>query len=358
MDSHKRALAEITSPYRLLQVFWIAVQYPDYEWDIVLRYIDGKMETLERMKRECISSGLFTNVFFATETNKELNGWDKIKKALSLIFTCITGRRKKVFKRDIEKVVGEFNYDLVLVEPSFALFSCEIMYFGKDIDVRILEDGAWDYTFNNFEYDRFTMLVGRIFYYLGIYNFAGFKFFKLNKYCIKYATDPDNVIERNFKEIRPLFCENEYSDKYNHLLEKVYTIKHIDCDAVLFTNGIVENNDELYKQKALEWVEQNYKGKKILIKLHPLDNFQYESNEITCSIHYKTVPGEVLLSVFKDKPLIFMFPSTLILYLNKDKVDYKVLDYSDDYISSGFRSAFDRIIEALHVSSEQIVKIE
>ncbi len=357
MEKKKKALAEITGPYRLLQVFWIAVQYPDYEWDIVLRYIDGKTETVKKMEKQCIDSGLFSNIFLCMETNRELSFWGKVKKSIYLVLVFLFFQRDRCFKRDIEKVVGCFDYDLILTEPSFALFSCELMYFGKNHDVCLLEDGTWEYAQNIFPYGIVMRFIGRFFFLLGIYNFVGYKNFSLNKRCIKYASNPSELLEKNYKEVRMLFSENSFSTEYNSVLKKTYDISDVDYDLIVFTTDGLGNTDESFKGKVIAWLEEHYSDKKILIKPHPLDSYQYSSSKCNLVAKYKTIPGEVILSIISDTPIIFMYPSTLLMFVKKGDYDYMILDYSDDLINSVYRHSYDEFISTLSIPDNNIIKI-
>lgn len=314
-----RALGEITNPYRLLQLIWITLEYPDYEWDVVIRYMDGNPDTVHQLADYCKKSGCFKNV---VEINASgINGkiTTKIKLFLKLFIYLITFRKKQFFKKTIVDAAGSDEYQIYCAESSLSFLGSAMMNMAKDKTVFVLEDGMCDYSgYFKLPHDV-TYIIGWFLFKFGMVNYISKEYFSKNENCIKYAMNPQLLWERNYKEIKCLLDDKELLDHYREIIKKTFSVSGFDYDVVIFTDLSYSEVDYKDSELFVDWIDKTYKDKKILIKRHPRDVHIYDFNQIDISDKYKAIPGEIILDLITDEVVIFQGPSTLLMHINKDK---------------------------------------
>ena len=65
-NNKKKALAVVTGPYTLMQVFWVILFYTNYEWSVVLHRYGESKEQLLSLKEHCVRSGCFQDVYMCS----------------------------------------------------------------------------------------------------------------------------------------------------------------------------------------------------------------------------------------------------------------------------------------------------
>ncbi len=316
-DIKHRALGEITNPYRMLQLIWITLEYPNYEWDVVIRYMDGDPITVHQMAEYCRKSGCFRRVIEINASGIDGKISTKIKLFFGLFIYLITFRKKKFFKQTIIKYAGSDDYGILCAENSLSFLGSSMMNLGKEKTVFVLEDGMCDYAgYSRMPHDL-TYLIGLVLFKLGVVNFISKEYFTMNKYCIKRAFNPDLIWEKNYKDIVKLFDDDKLNVDYQNILKNTFTIVDFDYDVVVFTDLTYSEKENTDNEIFIEWIKNTYSGKKILIKKHPRDTYEYDFSDMNVDYKYKTIPGEIILSLITNEIVIFQGPSTLLMHVRK-----------------------------------------
>ena len=353
----KRAIGEITGPYRFMQLIWVVLAHPEYDWDVVVRYVDGSTEAVDDLARRCEMTGLFKNVIKCTESTLFSSTSQKIKSFLKLGFYYATFRKQKYFDNIIVKTVGSNDYQLYCPENSFSILGCAMMHQYKRTPVLILEDGSWDYTNAEQPFGVIQKVVGVVLFRLDLINCISRKNFKLNKYCIKYATNPDKLVEKNFKQIRKLYDNPKGKEKYRNMIERVYQVNDQDCKAIIF-GGITtsrKNNEDI--DLFMKWVGREYSGEKVLVKTHPQDTYDYKSDNVDLVILNKMLPGELFFNVLSENTdIIFMSTTTLMMSIPQGR-KIKVIHFDPGIMYTAYQNDFEEGISISSTDNIDIVEI-
>ena len=129
------------------------------------------------------------------------------------------------------------------------------------------------------------------------------------------------MIYRDYKNIRQLF-DFTYTDEalFQKIVKKVYhQISEYDfeqIDAVVFTNRLSDFCEDAgpYIEKFQNYINGRYKN--ILLKRHPRDETKYMFDEqIRVQEIDNSIPAEVILPYIKGKEVVFMFASSILLYM-------------------------------------------
>ena len=339
----KKALAELTGPYRFMQLIWIILSHPQYEWDVMIRYVDGRKETVEALAEKCRASGLFRNIYSTTESGLSDSSGKKMGRMLEVIWYLVTFRRKKYMKRVIERGVGRSDYDLFCAENSFSFFGSAMMNQSKIVPTILLEDGIWEYTDVITPFGFLTTLVGRFLFWIGIVNFITKKNFKWNRYCYKYASMPDRLLEKDFRSVKKLYANDAVMQKYKKVISRLYQIDEDHYDAMLFTSVSVSKTKYEDNRRFSAWVERTYQDRRVLLKEHPTDDFSYALKGIDTERKYKVVPGELVAQTAGNADIVFMFPSTLMLALLEGQEVY-VIHFDPEIMYPRYQHDYDEMM--------------
>ena len=359
----KRAIGEITGPYRFMQLLWVVLAHPEYDWDVVVRYVDGSAEAVDDLAKRCEMSGLFKNVYKCMESTLFASTSQKIKSFMKLGFYYATFRKQKYFDKLIIDTIGTNDYQLYCAENTASMFGCALIRQHKHAPVLLLEDGNWEYG----NWDGITMdygnsfvmkLVGSVFFKLGIVNFMFKHNFKLNKYCIKYATRPGRLIEKNFREVRELYRNPKGLEKYRKIVSKIYDIKDLNCDVIVFGSITASNEKDEDILLFMKWLEEEYAGKKVIMKTHPLDVFDYKSDKVDLEVMNKMVPGELFFSVINDDAeMVFTAITTMMMSIPEEK-RIRVIHFDPDMMFNTYESSFKEGLKLSSTDKIDIVEIK
>ncbi len=359
----KRAIGEITGPYRFMQLIWIVLAHPEYDWDVVVRYVDGTTEAVDDLAKRCEMSGLFKNVIKCTESTLFSSSAQKIKAFLKMGFYFATFRMQKYYDKVIIDTVGSNDYQLYCVDNTASIFGCSFIKQYKHAHIILLEDGNWEYgnwEYVSGDYDKSFIMkfVGYVFFKLGIVNFMFKKNFILNKYCIKYATRPEKLVEKNFKEVRKLYNNPKGMSIYRKVLSRIYEIKNINCDAILFGSVTASRTKDEDIHLFMEWVEKEYSGRKVIMKTHPLDTYEYKSNKVDLEIINKMIPGELFLKVLNDDTdIVFMSLTTIMMSIPAER-RIRITHFDPDIMFNTYEKSFREGIRLSSTDNIDIVELK
>lgn len=345
LPRNQRTLVVLTSPYILSQMLWFkSVDKTDDEWDVVVLK-HGSEENQLKTAEQCRQSGVFDNVWIENRTLIEDSLIKQGMHFACLFFNCLFGRKKHFCKKYINHIVGDVDkYDRFLICHDFNLLSGCIMNLSEVGKIYLFEDGLLDYLdVHRKPKCSITSIACWLISKMGYMNYYDMKTkkfpFKLDKKCIKFATFPGKLAYRDYYGIKPLFeYESEAQrEKYAALSKATFT-PNIELDfegaeVVYFTepfyNPFTKLDDvcQAYEQ-VHAYLKENFSDKKIFIKKHPRDYFDYDWNDLDLVIKYENVPAELFLSIMKtenvEKLIICNF-STFLLSCIKQGVDSTVL---------------------------------
>lgn len=337
-----RTLVILTSPYILSQMLWYkSVDRTNDEWDvIVLKHGDDVAQ--EKTADQCRASGIFTNVWIEKRTLIEEGIVKQGLRFAKLFFNWLFGRKKRFCKKYIDHIVGDVDkYDRFLICHDFNLLSGCIMNLSEVGKIYLFEDGLLDYLDVRRKPERSITsiacwLISKM-GYMNYYDMKTKKFpFKLDKKCIKLAAFPGKLTYRDYYGIKPLFeYENDAQrEKYATLSKATFTpdieLDFEGAEVVYFTEPFynpfttLEDVHQAYEQ-VHTYFKENFSGKKIFIKKHPRDLFDYGWDDLDLVIKYENVPAELFLSVLKAEKLVICNFSTFLLSCIKQGVDSTVL---------------------------------
>ena len=342
----------------MMQAIWLTLLHPEYSWSVVLlRYGKNKNNVLN-MKKACELSGRFEKIHVVISDIKYFGKLKLIVIFIKMFIYYLFGKRKKFCKKLIESSIGEFDYDLICISSSYSVFEGAAMNFADEIPTVMLQEGLVEYIHPKTQYDLLTRIGGILLFKMKYMNLLAHTNFYYNKYCTKYATNPERLIDKSYREVKKIFDESfvDFHD-FETVLKKMYDIEELDFDLIIFSSisqSICENND---MNNLREWLNNHYNGKKILIKKHPQDTYLYKWNELDITCKYQDVPGELLIRLAKNIKLIFAFPSTLLFsVIYEQGYDYSILKYCSG-MTTAYQSNFKQLIETLQIKGDTIIEL-
>ncbi len=316
----------IYNPHNLLEFIWYACTYAkDTRWD-ALCLPSGHMG--EYMSEYCRKSGMFDHVYASDKNYSQAGMKEQLGAFASMFGHFLVGRRAAYCKKTLNRYVEDIDrYDELVVLNDIGLVGGLMIGLGKKKEVVILEDGVGDYVEKKNKRLLKHLLSGRewrgwLLANMGYSNSEHNYPLATSKYALKFNSKPEKMKYRKYKSIEKLFdFENTDVDRYNRIVEQVYSeidLKKIeDADAIVFTNNISDFTaaPEPYVGAFTEYM--NAHSSAIMIKKHPRDCSDYpfgaDQSVYELSPQY---PAEVILPFIKGKQIYFMFPSSVLLYMD------------------------------------------
>ena len=352
----KKALAEITHPYKFIQLVWVVLSYPEHEWDVLIRYADGQSEIVRELADLCRKTGLFHDVREMNRSGLGASSFSKMKEMAKVLFYVFTFRREKYCRKLIAQEFGDTKYQLFCAETSFSFFGCAMMNQSRKIPTILLEDGSWEYADVRTYFGMADRIAGTILFRLKVVNFITKKNFYWNRYCLKYATRPELLIEKDFRKVRRLFSNKELMVRFNAVMKDIYRLEELDYDVVAFTSVSLSPGKYSDNQLFKEWMEKRYAGKRILYKNHPMDSSDYSGGSENADCKYKMVPGELLIRLIGGAEVVFMFPSTMMLSFPKDR-KIKAVHFNPKIMIPEYQQGFEETLRMCKRCEIQTVEI-
>lgn len=337
----RKGLVIIYDPHALMQ-FLQFYSMEDYkaEWDaLCLPKEDGE----EVMHSYCEKTGIFKNIYIGESEYKNLSLANKLKLFIPMVLYSVTGQRKRYCKKTLDRYVSNIDdYNILVANTETGFVSGMLASFGGEKTVVYFEDGIGDYFINRKRWQSYyrrgsfenfqCVLMAR----LGYFG-KGFTYLKPTKDAIKYCSVKEEVLYRNYREIRQFSLDASAQVRFRNLLSRVYPelgkIKIDDKTAVAFTDPIEIDCDD-WKEYAEKFVDiLCQKHSKILLKCHPresLDKYIFPTN-VSVEMVPKDIPAELLLPYLNKNDCYFMFVSSILL--NMKPYDLNINIVFSEYIN-------------------------
>ena len=235
--------------------------------------------------------------------------------------------------------IGSYDYYVANTESGF--MTGLLASFAKEKTTIYFEDGSADYwivrkknasIFKKWSFLNFQCVMMAKLGYFG----KGYVHFEPTKYCIKYASVPNELSYNYYKQIVKFELDSNQNETLIKLLERVYPeLKKYenvsqDCKLV-FTIPLTSDNPyrEQYIKKFQSYIETN--ADEIYLKKHPRDNYKYHfSDNVVFHEISQDIPAELLFSYFRGRKCFMMEPDSLLLSMSAYDIFIEVL-YDDDY---------------------------
>ncbi len=345
----QRGLMIIYDPHALMQFlqFYCMGDY-EAEWDaLCLPKENGE----EEMHLYCKQVGIFRNIYIGKTEYQNLSVRAKFKLFIPMVLYGISGQRKKYCTYTLNKYIENVNnYNILAANTESGFISGMIASFGKEKTVIFFEDGIADYIFyrnrwkSNYRANSFENLQSVLMARLGYFG-KGYTYLKPTKETIKYCSAREELLYKNYKEVREFSMDSTALKKFKELSDRVYhglENFHIDDQtAIVFTDAVENDYDlnwEEYVDKFIKVICQ--KHDKILLKCHPRENVEKYSfpNNVTVEMIPRDIPAELILPYLHKNDCYFMMPDSILI--NMQSYDLKIHIVHSEYIQEGIKQKY------------------
>lgn len=337
-----KGLAIIYDPHNLYQFVWYYCNKgKQKKWDALCLPNGYKGEYMHTF---CEHAEIFSKVYKYDTDFSNMGNFKKLATFMSMFGHFIIGQRKRFCKKLINSYVRLDDYDEIVVIADVGVVSGACVALGQEKKVIILEDGIGDYGERPkfISKEKFTSLYfwqGFIMAHMG-YCSPGWFELKTDKYCIKYASQPDKMKYVNYKEIRLLYDRKTVNiELFDSIIKKIYpAICNINfdlIDTVLLTRPLDDfvDDTEKYIQRIEHYINENCKS--VLIKRHPRESIKYQFNkEVAVQEIDNSVPAEVMLPYLVGKKILLITTSAIMLYLKSYDLNCQVIMFEGMYEES------------------------
>ncbi len=361
-----RGLVVIYDPHALMQFlqFYCMEDY-EAEWDVLcLPKEDGK----EEMSLYCEQTGIFKKIYKGESEYKNLPILKKIKLFVPMVLSSITGRRKNYCKKTLNQYVGNIDrYEILVANTEMGFISGMLASFGKEKTVVYFEDGSGDYMFYRKRwksiypiksFDNFQSIFMARLGYFG----KGYTYLKPTRDAVKYCSVIEELLYRNYKEIRQFSMDNVMQKKFTELLDKIYPqLSSLTIDeqtAIAFTDP-VEFDCEDWKGYVDEFIKEICKRHtKVMLKCHPREDVSKYSfpENVKLEIVPRDIPAEVILPYLNKNDCYFMFPNSILVNIKLYDVKICVLYSEDIYKQINKKYFFFNDIDGVRAFCERFIK--
>lgn len=361
-----RGLAVIYDPHALMQFlqFYCMGDY-EAEWDaLCLPKEDGK----EEMYSYCKQTGIFKKIYKGESEYKNLSIAQKLKLFIPMVLFYIMGQRKKYCKKTLNQYVENINrYEILVANTEMGFISGMLASFGKEKTVIYFEDGAGDYMFYRrrwksiYRIGSFENFQSIFMARMGYFG-KGYTYLKPTRDTIKYCSVMDELLYKNYKEIRQFSMDTAMQKKFTELLDKVYpqlaNLKIDEETAIAFTDPVeLDCEDwEGYVEKFIKELCRTHT--KVLLKCHPREDVEkyFFAESVKMEVIPRDIPAEVILPYLNKNDCYFMFPNSILI--NIKLYDVKIYVLYSEYIYRQLRKKtfFFNSIESTREFCDRFVK--
>ncbi len=323
----EKGLLVIYSPQHLIQFIWYYCTCgQNKKWD-ALCLPNGF--SAQNIKQYCENTGIFETVFFDKTYYLQASLKQRAATFAKMLGASCTGRKVQYIKKFLRGYINPDDYDEINVLSDFGIISGAFTALSDTKRVVVMEDGMADYnerTFRNI-YRRPINPInaeGFLLAALGYANVAYFYPMKASKNCIKYASRPERMQYRDYREIRTLYDFGKTDmPLYHRILANTYAdiadeslFQKADC--IVFTTPFEDYTEhpEPYVEQIQNHIATNCRS--ILLKKHPRDKTAYCFEGCDCYEIPQTVPSEALFSYLQGKQLFFADTSSILLNIEKN----------------------------------------
>ena len=332
-----KAIALLYSPKSIYDFIWYYSTYgKKFEWTAICGWYGVSNASLELCKK----TGIFEDVIWVEQRYDTLNTASKIKEFLKMFWYYITGRKSKYCDDVIRNCIGDIEYERAVVWNSHSILFGAVISKSKEKDIVILEDGTADYIKKDLKYllhnlTNINEIVGFMMAKMDYANpMMGYSM-KSFKNCIKFNGQPERVPCDRYKEVRLLGDKTETDlELYEDVVYKTFNIERekMSGDVIIFTAPLYEqlaNSDDCIC-RVEEFINEKYKGKKVILKKHPRDTIKYTFKEVAEIVEVEhNIPGEVLLSYLEVKDVYFFWTCSLLFTGDRVLENAKVFFFKD-----------------------------
>lgn len=318
-----KGLAIIYDPHNLYQFMWYYCNRgKGKEWDALCLPNGYKGEYMHTF---CEKAEIFSKIYKYDTDFSNMKIFKKLKMIMSMFMFFMIGKRKCFCRKLINSYVNIDDYNEIVVIADVGVVSGACVALGNEKEVIILEDGISDYG-NRPRWipkEKMKSPYNWQGFFLAAMGYCSPGWFRLeaDKYCIKYSSQPDKMLYRNYKEIRQLYMqEGTDEDLFDQIIKRIYPaiegINFEKAEVILFTRSLKDfvDDDTKYKKRIENYVNTHYKN--VLLKRHPREQGEYCFKEgIECVEIDNSVPAEVLLPHLKGKDIILITTSAIMLYM-------------------------------------------
>lgn len=322
----KKGLAVIYDPHNVYQFLWYYCTYgKDIEWRALCLPNSYKGEYLSE---PCRKLGIFKKIYRDTHQFDSMPVIKRLFLFMKMVLYALIGQQKLFSKHFIKKFIGEYDFDIAVVLTDVGFVSGLFLTLAPEKEIVILEDGMGDYEARKYgnilkRYKNLFELQGFCLSVLGYSNVGHYYPLRTTKNCIKYCSHPDKMLYKNYKEMKVLFdMEKTDVSAFKKYLEIIYPNlnEYFEkrAEVILLTTPINDyiSDEKPYVTRIQEYINNNYKGKTVLIKKHPRDIINYSfSKDVTVKEITNSIPAEVLLPYIEDMEILFCDHSSTNLYL-------------------------------------------
>lgn len=331
-----KGLAVIYDPHNLYQFVWYYCNKGNKkEWDALCLPNGYKGEY---MHTYCEASGIFQNIYKDETDFSMLPLRKKLNTFIQMVGYFLIGRRTTYCKKLINQFVNVDDYDDFVVIADVGIVSGACIALGKEKNVVILEDGINDYG----ERPRFIAKNKRKSLYawqgflLSLMGYCSPGWYRLrtDKECIKYCSQPEKMIYKEYREIRTLYS-NKGTDieLFDEIIKKIYpklsNYNFNKFEAVIMTRPLNDfvNDQDKYIKRLESYIKD--KNKSILVKKHPREQYNYLfQNAIEID---NSIPAEAILPYLKSKEIIVITTSSILLYFKSFGLSCEVVLFKGMY---------------------------
>lgn len=329
MKTAKKALAIVAGPYRFYQVVWLYTQFTELEWNILLLPYGKGEGVVNNLYSKSEKLGIFNQIYISKMIGQDSDMLSQIWMMLKMCWYYVCGKKKELMRRIIFSQTNQDDFDVFFIGCEYSIIEGAVIGLADEKKVYIFEEGLGDYLPRK-KYPTFSIkeIISYIVSKMGY--FSPYTFFEMQNLslCVKYASLPELLYKRRYKEVRKLFKGDAFSNKrYKELLDRIYCVpKGIleNSEIVFFTSPWDWNMEKknYYLEKIKQWLIVQYGDKHIAIKKHPRDQEKYEWSELNFIFLPENIPAEILAEYMRGKVVVMMGVSTTILSLlsNVEKI--------------------------------------
>ncbi len=375
MTNKKKGVVLVYNPHNLHQFLWYYCTYgKEYSWTAISLPNGYKGEY---MSSYCEKSGIFEKVIKSSLNFQTMSAKEKLPFFIKMCLYAITGKQRKYYKKFIEQFIPYDDYDIAVVLTDIGIVSGMFIGAGYEKKTVIMEDGTGDYAARPDYYilkrlGNFHDWQGFLTAKMGYSNPAHYYKLKTTRYCEKFSSNPEKMQYRDYKSINRLFDMSDtdevlFQDINKKIYEEIVSCDFEKAEAVVFTNRFQDftRDAEIYIEKFQDYINRNYKS--IIIKRHPRDETNYVfHSDVTVQEIDNSVPAEVILPYIKEKKIVFMFTSSIMLYMNSYHYTSTFLYFEGLYEKSReadfplkyiTRQAMEKNIKEFHVENSTIIDL-
>ena len=163
----------------------------------------------------------------------------------------------------------------------------------------------------------------------------GYTYFVPTKNCIKFASIPEELAYKNYKEIKRFDLTEDENDLYKSILKLVYPELNDyenmskDCKFAFTVPMFPDNRygDDV-KRKYAEYISGH--ASEIYLKKHPRDKEIYDfSPDVQVHEVPQDIPAEVIFPYFRDCECYMMEPDSLLINMGQFNIFANVLCFKD-----------------------------